>query len=174
MDWNSATINGDSGKRAARRPGDARCDQLCLHRSEPARRRPRSLPNRIAFSRASAVVARIFDVYAALDGAVTSHYEVTTHPEIFDGFACIAGQSVAVIRHNASRDPLLRARDSELFAAHERDRHLYPQVRRGRFRNQSANPGHTQNRARTARRSTNTPCVAAADRIIGLISPTAC
>src|SRR2546427_315922 len=30
-------------------------------------------------------VARILDVYAALDGAVTSHYEVTTHPEIFDG-----------------------------------------------------------------------------------------
>src|SRR5437867_10442334 len=30
-------------------------------------------------------IARIFDVYAVLDGAVTSHYEVTTHPEIFDG-----------------------------------------------------------------------------------------
>ncbi|MGC2475453.1 MAG: carboxylating nicotinate-nucleotide diphosphorylase [Candidatus Sulfotelmatobacter sp.] len=47
------------------------------------------------------VAARIFDVYAALDGAVTSHYEVTTHPEIFDGVRLRAGQSVAVIRHNA-------------------------------------------------------------------------
>ena len=30
-------------------------------------------------------VPRILDVYALLDGAVTSHYEVTSHPEIFDG-----------------------------------------------------------------------------------------
>ena len=46
------------------------------------------------------VVARILDVYAALDGAVTAHYEVTTHPEIFDGVRLRAGQSVAVVRHN--------------------------------------------------------------------------
>src|SRR3989440_2921764 len=46
-------------------------------------------------------VARILDVYAALDGAVTSHYEVTTHPEIFDGIRLHQGQAVAVIRHNA-------------------------------------------------------------------------
>ncbi len=46
-------------------------------------------------------VGRILDVYAALDGAVTAHYEVTTHPEIFDGVRLHRGQSVAVIRHNA-------------------------------------------------------------------------
>ncbi len=46
-------------------------------------------------------VGRILDVYAMLDGAVTSHYEVTTHPEIFDGVRLHKGQSVAVIRHNA-------------------------------------------------------------------------
>jgi len=46
-------------------------------------------------------VARILDVYATLDGAVTSHYEVTTHPEIFDGVRLHKGQSIAVIRHNA-------------------------------------------------------------------------
>jgi nicotinate-nucleotide pyrophosphorylase (carboxylating) len=46
-------------------------------------------------------VARILDMYAALDGAVTAHYEVTTHPEIFDGVRLRPGQSVAVIRHNA-------------------------------------------------------------------------
>ncbi len=46
-------------------------------------------------------VGRILDVYAILDGAVTSHYEVTTHPEIFDGVRLHQGQSVAVIRHNA-------------------------------------------------------------------------
>jgi nicotinate-nucleotide pyrophosphorylase (carboxylating) len=46
-------------------------------------------------------IARILDVYAALDGAVTSHYEVTTHPEIFDGVRLHNGQSIAVVRHNA-------------------------------------------------------------------------
>lgn len=46
-------------------------------------------------------VARILDVYAAVDGAVTSHYEVTTHPEIFDGVRLHSRQSIAVIRHNA-------------------------------------------------------------------------
>jgi len=46
-------------------------------------------------------IARILDVYAALDGAVVSHYEVTSHPEIFDGVRLHHGQSVAVIRHNA-------------------------------------------------------------------------
>jgi nicotinate-nucleotide pyrophosphorylase (carboxylating) len=43
----------------------------------------------------------ILSVYAALDGAVTSHYEVTSHPSIFDGVRVKAGQQIAVIRHNA-------------------------------------------------------------------------
>ena len=46
-------------------------------------------------------VPRILDSYAALDGAVTSHYEVTSHPSIFDGVRVNAGQQVVVIRHNA-------------------------------------------------------------------------
>jgi nicotinate-nucleotide pyrophosphorylase (carboxylating) len=46
-------------------------------------------------------VPRILDVYAALDGAVTSHYEVTSHPSIFDGVRLKTGQQIAVIRHNA-------------------------------------------------------------------------
>ncbi len=46
-------------------------------------------------------IARILDVYAALDGAVTSYYEVTTHPEIFDGVRLHQGQTMAVVRHNA-------------------------------------------------------------------------
>src|SRR6266496_1595599 len=36
-----------------------------------------------------------------LDGAVVSHYEVTSHPEIFDGVRLHRGQQIAVIRHNA-------------------------------------------------------------------------
>jgi nicotinate-nucleotide pyrophosphorylase (carboxylating) len=46
-------------------------------------------------------IPRILDVYAALDGAVTSHYDVTSHPWIFDGVRAHAGQQIAVIRHNA-------------------------------------------------------------------------
>jgi nicotinate-nucleotide pyrophosphorylase (carboxylating) len=46
-------------------------------------------------------IARILDVYAMLDGAVVSHYEVTSHPEIFDGVRLHKAQPIAVVRHNA-------------------------------------------------------------------------
>lgn len=46
-------------------------------------------------------VQRILEIYAQLDGKVTSHPEVTSHSEIFDGVRLRKGQSVAVIRHNA-------------------------------------------------------------------------
>jgi len=46
-------------------------------------------------------IPRILDVYAALDGAVIAHYEVTSHPSIFDGIRVKPGQQIAVIRHNA-------------------------------------------------------------------------
>ena len=46
-------------------------------------------------------VARILDVYAALDGAVVSHYGITSHPSIFDGVRLHKGDSIAVIQHNA-------------------------------------------------------------------------
>jgi nicotinate-nucleotide pyrophosphorylase (carboxylating) len=47
------------------------------------------------------VIPAILDVFAALDGAVVAHYEVTSHPEIFDGVRLHKGHSIAVIRHNA-------------------------------------------------------------------------
>src|SRR5947207_10392803 len=46
-------------------------------------------------------VARIFEVFAQLDGTVVSYAEVTSHPEIFDGVRLHKGQQVAVVRHNA-------------------------------------------------------------------------
>ena len=46
-------------------------------------------------------VARIIQIYEQLDNAVIGHSEVTSHPEIFDGVRVRAGQSIAVIRHNA-------------------------------------------------------------------------
>ena len=47
------------------------------------------------------LVPSILDVFAALDGTVVSHGEVTSHPEIFDGVRLHRGQTIAVIRHNA-------------------------------------------------------------------------
>lgn len=46
-------------------------------------------------------VQRILDVYGQLDGKVTSHPDVRSNSEIFDGVRLRPGQSVAVIRHNA-------------------------------------------------------------------------
>ncbi len=46
-------------------------------------------------------VQRIFEVFAALDGGVTSYPEVTAHPEVFDGVRLRQGQTVAVVQHNA-------------------------------------------------------------------------
>ncbi len=43
----------------------------------------------------------MLDVFATLDGTVTSHPEVISHPEIFDGVRLHKGQSIAVIVHNA-------------------------------------------------------------------------
>jgi nicotinate-nucleotide pyrophosphorylase (carboxylating) len=46
-------------------------------------------------------VSRILDIYAQLDGKVTSHPDVRSHSEIFDGVRLRQGQSIAVVRHNA-------------------------------------------------------------------------
>jgi nicotinate-nucleotide pyrophosphorylase (carboxylating) len=46
-------------------------------------------------------IARVLDVYASIDGTVTSHPEVTSHSEVFDGMRVRSGQSIAVIVHNA-------------------------------------------------------------------------
>jgi nicotinate-nucleotide pyrophosphorylase (carboxylating) len=46
-------------------------------------------------------VGRILDVYAILDGAVVSHYGISSHPSVFDGVRLHKGDPVAVIQHNA-------------------------------------------------------------------------
>jgi nicotinate-nucleotide pyrophosphorylase (carboxylating) len=46
-------------------------------------------------------IARVLDVFATLDGTVTSHPEVISHSEVFDGVRLRNGQSIAVIIHNA-------------------------------------------------------------------------
>jgi len=46
-------------------------------------------------------IGRVLDVFATLDGTVTSHPDVTYNSEIFDGVRVRKGQSIAVIVHNA-------------------------------------------------------------------------
>src|ERR1022692_1892299 len=46
-------------------------------------------------------IPRILTAFAVLDGTVTSHPEVTSHTEIYDGVRVRKGQSIAVIVHNA-------------------------------------------------------------------------
>ena len=46
-------------------------------------------------------VERVLDVFATLDGTVTSHPDVTRNSEAFDGVRLRKGQSIAVIVHNA-------------------------------------------------------------------------
>jgi len=46
-------------------------------------------------------IERIIQVFEQLDPTVVGHYEVTSHPEVFDGTRLNAGQPIAVIRHSA-------------------------------------------------------------------------
>jgi len=100
MDWNSRRITAvlENALQEDRATSDA-TSYACI---DPNQRAAATvIAKQECILAGIGVIARILDVYAALDGAVTSHYEVTTHPEIFDGIRLHPGQSVAVIRHNA-------------------------------------------------------------------------
>ena len=100
MDWNSRRITAilENALLEDRATSDA-TSYACI---DPNRRAAATiLAKEDCVLAGIGCVGRILDVYAVLDGAVTSHYEVTTHPEIFDGVRLHKGQSVAVIRHNA-------------------------------------------------------------------------
>lgn len=100
MDWNSRRITGiiENALQEDRATRDA-TSYACIDPNQRAAATIVAKQDCILCGIGS--IARILDVYADLDGAVTSHYEVTTHPEIFDGIRLRPGQSVAVIRHNA-------------------------------------------------------------------------
>ena len=100
MDWNSRRITAilENALLEDRATSDA-TSYACI---DPNRRAAATiLAKEDCILAGIGCVGGILDVYAILDGAVTSHYEVTTHPEIFDGVRLHKGQSVAVIRHNA-------------------------------------------------------------------------
>jgi nicotinate-nucleotide pyrophosphorylase (carboxylating) len=100
MDWNSRRITAilENALLEDRATSDA-TSYACI---DPNRRAAATiLAKEDCILAGIGCVGRILDVYAMIDGAVTSHYEVTTHPEIFDGVRLHKGQSVAVIRHNA-------------------------------------------------------------------------
>lgn len=100
MDWNSRRITAiiENALLEDRATRDA-TSYACI---DPAQRAAGTiLAKQDCILAGIGCVSRILDVYAALDGAVTSHYEVTSHPEIFDGIRLHKGQSVAVVRDNA-------------------------------------------------------------------------
>ena len=100
MDWNSRRITAilENALVEDRATRDA-TSYACI---EPAQRASGTvLAKQDCILAGVGCIARILDVYAILDGAVVSHHEVTSHPEIFDGVRLHKGQTVAVIRHNA-------------------------------------------------------------------------
>jgi nicotinate-nucleotide pyrophosphorylase (carboxylating) len=100
MDWNSRRIRAiiENALQEDRATRDA-TSYACI---DPNQRAAATIMAKQECTLAGlGCVPRILDVYAALDGAVISHYEVTSHPEIFDGIRLHRGQQVAVIRHNA-------------------------------------------------------------------------
>src|ERR1700677_1125991 len=100
MDWNSRRITGviENALLEDRATRDA-TSYSCVDANQRAS--ATILAKQDCILAGIGCVSLIFDVYAALDGAVTSHYEVTSHTEIFNGVRLHNGQSVAVIRHNA-------------------------------------------------------------------------
>jgi nicotinate-nucleotide pyrophosphorylase (carboxylating) len=100
MDWNSRRITAiiENALNEDRATRDA-TSYACI---DPGQRASATIIARQACILAGlGCIPRILDAYATLDGAVTSHYEVTSHPSIFDGVRANPGQQIAVIRHNA-------------------------------------------------------------------------
>lgn len=100
MDWNSRRITAvlENALLEDRATRDA-TSYACIDPSQRAT--GTALAKQDCILAGLGAIPRILDVYAALDGAVVSHYEVTSHPEIFDGVRLHKGQTFAVIRHNA-------------------------------------------------------------------------
>jgi len=100
MDWNSRRITAiiENALNEDRATRDA-TSYACIDSTQSAS--ATILAKQECILAGLGCVPRILDVYAALDGAVTSHYEVKSHPEIFDGIRVTKGEQIAVIRHNA-------------------------------------------------------------------------
>jgi len=100
MDWNSRRITAvlENALLEDRATRDA-TSYACIDPSQRAI--GTALAKQDCILAGLGAIPRILDVYAALDGAVVSHYEVTSHPEVFDGVRLHTGQTFAVIRHNA-------------------------------------------------------------------------
>jgi nicotinate-nucleotide pyrophosphorylase (carboxylating) len=100
MDWNSRRITAvlENALLEDRATRDA-TSYACIDPSQRAA--GTALAKQDCILAGLGAIPRILDVYAALDGAVVSHYEITSHPEVFDGVRLHKGQTFAVIRHNA-------------------------------------------------------------------------
>src|SRR5258708_12452913 len=100
MDWNSRRITAilENALTEDRATSDA-TSYACIDANQRAS--ATILAKQECILAGLGCVSRILDVYAALDGAVTSHYEVTSHPSIFDGIRVNRGQQIAEVRLTA-------------------------------------------------------------------------
>jgi len=100
MDWNSRRITAilENALLEDRATRDA-TSYACI---DPSQRATATIiAKQDCIVSGTGCIARILDVFAALDGTVTSHYDVTVPMEVFDGVRLHKGQPIAVIRHNA-------------------------------------------------------------------------
>ncbi len=100
MDWNSRRVTAilESALQEDRATSDA-TTYACIDVNQRAS--ATILAKQECVLAGLGCVARVLDVFATLDGTVTSHPEVTVNSEIFDGVRLRKGNSVAVIVHNA-------------------------------------------------------------------------
>jgi nicotinate-nucleotide pyrophosphorylase (carboxylating) len=100
MDWNSRRITAiiENALLEDRATSDA-TSSVCIDPN--ARAAGTILAKQDCVLAGVGCVSRILEVYGLLTGQAGSHFEVTTHPEIFDGVRLRKGQSVAVVVHNA-------------------------------------------------------------------------
>jgi nicotinate-nucleotide pyrophosphorylase (carboxylating) len=100
MDWKSKRV--EAVLEMALLEDKANCDTTTLLTIDPSVRAVGTI-----LAKQDCVVAglgsiqRTLEIFARLDHTTTPHFEVISHPEIFDGVRVKRGQSLAVIRHNA-------------------------------------------------------------------------
>jgi nicotinate-nucleotide pyrophosphorylase (carboxylating) len=100
MDWNSRRITGtlENALLEDRATRDA-TSYACIDRNQRAT--ATIVAKQDCIVAGTDCITRILDVFAALDGTVTAHHDVTIPMEVFDGVPVHKGQPIAVIRHNA-------------------------------------------------------------------------
>ena len=100
MDWNSRRVTAiiEAALQEDRATSDA-TTYACINVNQRAS--ATILAKQDCILAGLGCIKRVLEVFATLDGTVTSHPEVISNSEIFDGVRLRKGNSIAVIVHNA-------------------------------------------------------------------------